>query len=173
MKELAFSYVKPGAVRRGQIADVVKFYHEAGFGFVASKRVQLTREQAKEHYHMWRDQEWFDLIVEFMVSGPVQALILVREDGCALITSMAGYADPAKAKPGTIQHALGVTIRDNAVHTSDDPACAWRELSIVFSFRERWQLGLYRPGLQWKRWRAHFSKAHRQDQQVRTSFPTS
>jgi hypothetical protein len=103
----------------------------------------------------------------------VQALILVREDGCALITSMAGYADPAKAQPGTIQHALGVTIRDNAVHTSDDPACAWRELSIVFSFRERWQLGLYRPGLQWKRWRAHFSKAHRQDQQVRTSFPTS
>ncbi len=173
MNELAFSYVKPGAVRRGQIADVLGFYERAGFRLVASKPVQLTREQVREHYHMWQQQEWFDLIVEFMVSGPVQALILSGENVCAAICDLAGYADPEQAKPGTIQRALGVTIRDNAVHTSDDPACAWRELSLVFSFRERVKLGLYKPGWQLKRWRAWFSKAHRADQQVRTSFPTA
>ncbi len=173
MEELAFSYVKPGAVRRGQIADVLKFYDRAGFCLVAEKPVLLTREQVREHYQMWRDQDWFDLIVDFMVTGPVQALILARQDGCADLCKLAGYADPAQAAPGTIQHALGVTIRDNAVHTSDDPACAWRELSIVFSFRERLVLGLYKPKYQLKRWLARLSRAHRADQQVRTSFPTS
>jgi nucleoside-diphosphate kinase len=128
--------VKPDAVARGKIGEIVRRFEEAGLRICALRMVRLEKRQAEEFYHIHRARPFFDSLTTFMASGPVAALILEGEAAISTVRAIMGATDPARASPGTIRRDLGTSIEQNAVHGSDSPESAAFEVSYFFGGRE-------------------------------------
>lgn len=138
MDEYCFVIVKPGGVRRGHVGDIISHLEEEGFELLALKHMTLSRSRAASHYWRWQREPWFTDLVAHMTSGPSVA-IAVRGDGQKL-ERLTGTTVPAEAERGTLRALYGVTITDNAVHTSS-PGEGERELRRFFPIHQRHALG--------------------------------
>ena len=127
-----FSIIKPDATRRNLTGAVTKMLEEAGLRVVASKRIQMTREQAEGFYGVHRDRPFFKDLVTFMISGPVVVQVLEGDNAVAKNREVMGATDPAKADAGTIRKDFAESIEANSVHGSDSDENAAIEIDYFF-----------------------------------------
>ena len=128
-----FSIIKPDATRRNLTGAVTKMLEEAGLRVVASKRIQMTREQAEGFYAVHKERPFFGELVDFMISGPVVVQVLEGEDAVKRNRDVMGATNPADAEEGTIRKAFAESIEANSVHGSDSDENAATEIAFFFS----------------------------------------
>ena len=127
-----FSIIKPDATRRNLTGAVTKMLEEAGLRVVASKRIQMTREQAEGFYAVHKERPFFGELVDFMISGPVVVQVLEGEDAVKRNRDVMGATNPADADEGTIRKAFAESIEANSVHGSDSDENAKIEIEFFF-----------------------------------------
>ncbi len=130
--ERTFSIIKPDATRRNLTGAVTKMLEDAGLRIVASKRIQMTREQAEGFYGVHRERPFFNDLVTFMTSGPVVVQVLEGDNAVARNREVMGATNPANAEPGTIRKELAESIEANSVHGSDSAENARIEIDFFF-----------------------------------------
>ena len=128
-----FSIIKPDATRRNLTGAVTKMLEEAGLRVVASKRIQMTREQAEGFYAVHKERPFFGELVDFMISGPVVVQVLEGEDAVKRNRDVMGATNPADAEEGTIRKAFAESIEANSVHGSDSDENAATEIAFFFN----------------------------------------
>ena len=128
--------VKPDAVRRHQVGEVIRRFESAGLTIRALKMVCLECREAEGFYQVHRARPFFASLTQFMSSGPVVAMVLEGPDAIARVRKLMGATDPAKADPGTIRKDLASSIEQNAVHGSDSAESAAYEIPYFFGAME-------------------------------------
>ncbi|HEY5715816.1 MAG TPA: nucleoside-diphosphate kinase [Psychromonas sp.] len=131
--ERTLSIIKPDAVRKHVIGAILSRLEQVGLQPVAIKMVHLTSEQAAGFYAEHEGKEFYQALIEFMTSGPIVALVLQAENAITLYRETIGKTDPKQAAPGTIRADFAESTRYNAVHGSDCPASAAREIAYFFT----------------------------------------
>ena len=131
-----FSIIKPDATRRNLTGAVTKMLEEAGLRVVASKRIQMTREQAEGFYAVHKERPFFGELVDFMISGPVVVQVLEGEDAVKRNRDVMGATNPADADEGTIRKTYAESIEANSVHGSDSDENAKIEIDFFFDEAE-------------------------------------
>jgi nucleoside-diphosphate kinase len=134
--ERTFSIVKPDAVARNLIGEIYTRFEKAGLRIVGARMLRLSREQAEGFYAEHRGRPFFESLVSYMSSGPVVVQVLEGEDAIALNRKLMGATNPKDAAPGTIRADFAESIDANAVHGSDSPASAAREIAYFFAESE-------------------------------------
>src|SRR4029450_3058795 len=124
--------VKPDAVRRGLIGEVLSRVEREGLRIEAMRMMQIDRELAERHYAEHTEKPFFGELVEFITSGPVVVAIVRGEDAIALLRRLMGATDPANAHAATITRPLGTETTHNLAHGSDSETSAARELALFF-----------------------------------------
>ena len=131
-----FSIIKPDATRRNLTGAVTKMLEDAGLRIVASKRIQMTREQAEGFYAVHRERAFFNDLVAFMTSGPVVVQVLEGENAVARNREIMGATNPEQAAEGTIRKVHAESIEANSVHGSDSDENARIEIDYFFKPEE-------------------------------------
>ncbi len=130
--EQTFSIIKPDAVAKNVIGEIVSRFEKNGLQIVASKMLHLTREQAEGFYAVHRERPFYNDLVSFMISGPVVVQVLEGENAISKNRELMGATNPADADPGTIRADFATTLDENAVHGSDAPETAAEEIKFFF-----------------------------------------
>lgn len=131
--EQTLSIIKPDAVKKNNIGEIVARFEKAGLTIAAQRMMQLSRAQAEGFYAEHKGRPFFDGLVDFMTSGPVVVQVLSGEGAILANRELMGATDPAKAAPGTIRADFAEAIDANAVHGSDSAASAAREIAYFFA----------------------------------------
>ena len=131
--ERTLSIIKPDAVARNVIGEVVARLEKGGLQVVGSRMIRLSREQAQGFYAEHEGKGFFDSLVTYMTSGPVVVQVLEGDDAIATNRRIMGKTNPAEADPGTIRADFAESIEANAVHGSDSPESAAREIDFFFA----------------------------------------
>ena len=134
--ERTFSIIKPDAVAKNVIGEIVSRFEKNGLRVVASKMMQLSKEQAEGFYAEHKERPFFNDLVKFMISGPIVAQVLEGEDAVMKNRDLMGATNPKEAAPGTIRADFAVSIDENAVHGSDAAESAVKEIAYFFSADE-------------------------------------
>ena len=124
--------VKPDAVQRGLVGEVVGRLERRGLHMVAMKLMRIPPQTAERHYAEHRGKPFFDGLVAFITSSPVVAMVWEGPGAVAMVRAMMGATNPASSAPGTIRGDLAVSLAMNVVHGSDSPESAAREVAIFF-----------------------------------------
>lgn len=130
--ERTFSIIKPNAVNKNVIGEIITRFESKGLRIAAAKLTRLSREKAEGFYIEHKDRPFFQSLIHFMTSGPVLLMCLEGENAVALNREIMGATDPAKAALGTIRKDFAESIEANAVHGSDSINSAERELAYFF-----------------------------------------
>jgi len=130
---LTLGIVKPDAVASGKAGKIVAHLEGAGFAVRAARLVRLTPSQAGAFYEVHRGRPFYEELVRFMTSGPCLPMALEREDAVAHLRTFIGATDPAEAAAGTIRRLYAESKGKNAIHASDSPENALREVGFFFS----------------------------------------
>lgn len=128
-----FTMIKPDAVENGYAGAILNEIIEAGFSVKALKFTQLSRVQAQTFYGVHKERPFFGDLVEFMISGPIYAAILEKDQAVADFRTLIGATNPKEAKEGTIRNKYAQSIDANAIHGSDSDENAAVEGSFFFS----------------------------------------
>jgi nucleoside-diphosphate kinase len=131
-EEATLVIVKPDAVRRGLIGEVLSRLERKGLRIEEMRRTRIDRDLAEHHYDEHRDKAFFAELVEFITGGEVVVARVVGQQAIAVVRELMGPTDPAEAPPGTIRGDYGLVITENLVHGSDSPESAKRELDLFF-----------------------------------------
>ena len=132
MSSRTLSLIKPDAVRKNKIGAIVARFEEAGLKIVAMRMLVLSREQAAEFYEVHKERPFYDDLINFMTSGAIIAQVLEGEDAVAHNRTLMGATNPADAAAGTIRADFADNVEQNAVHGSDSPDNAAREIAFFF-----------------------------------------
>jgi nucleoside-diphosphate kinase len=130
--ERTLSIIKPDAVAKNVIGEIVARFEKAGLTVIAAQLRQLSRGEAERFYAVHKERPFFKDLVDFMVSGPVFVQVLEGESAIAKNRDLMGATDPKKAAPGTIRADFAESIDANAVHGSDAPETAAVEIAFFF-----------------------------------------
>jgi len=130
--EQTLSIIKPDAVKKNVIGKILARFEAAGLRIVAARMVHLSRKEAEGFYAVHRERPFFKDLVEFMISGPVMIQVLEGENAIARNRELMGATDPKKAAKGTIRADFADSIDANAVHGSDGPETARKEIAYFF-----------------------------------------
>ena len=128
-----FSIIKPDATRRNLTGAVTKMLEDAGLRVVASKRIQMTREQAEGFYEVHKERPFYGELCDFMTSGPVVVQVLEGEDAVKRNRDVMGATNPSDAADGTIRKSFAESIEANSVHGSDSDENAAKEIAFYFT----------------------------------------
>ncbi len=134
--EKTFSIIKPNAMKKNAIGDIISMFEANGLKIAAAKLTVLSKAKAEEFYAEHKERPFFGELVSFMTSGPVMLMCLAGENAVAKNREIMGATDPKKANSGTIRAKFGDNVGENAVHGSDSPQSAERELSLFFEKSE-------------------------------------
>lgn len=132
MSERTLAIIKPDAVKKQAIGDIIHRYEQAGLRPVAIKMMTMSKGTAQGFYAVHKARPFFDSLCTFMSSGPVVVLVLQGDNAIKNNRELMGATDPAKADKGTIRAAHGANIEYNAVHGSDSPETAHTEVAYFF-----------------------------------------
>ena len=127
------SIVKPDAVKKNAIGQILAMVEEAGLKIVGTKMLQLSEQQAGQFYEVHKERPFYADLVKFMTSGPVVVSVLEGEDAITKYRSVMGATNPEQAEEGTIRKKFAANIQENAVHGSDAPETAAVEISFFFA----------------------------------------
>jgi len=130
---LTLAIIKPDAVAAGNAGKVLAHLEAAGFRVRAARMVRLTAAQAEGFYAVHRERPFFRPLVAFMTSGPCLPLALERDDAVRKLREVIGATDPREAAPGTVRALYAASKERNAIHASDSPENALREVGFFFA----------------------------------------
>lgn len=128
--------VKPDAVQRGLVGEVVSRLERRGLRFAAMKLMAVSDALAAQHYGEHKGKPFYEGLVSFITSGPIVAAVIEGENAVELVRATIGATDPRDSDAGTIRGDLAVSIGQNLVHGSDSEESAVREISLFFSADE-------------------------------------
>lgn len=128
--------VKPDAVQRSLIGQIIHRFERRGLRVVAMKFMQISEELARRHYAVHKGKPFYEPLVAYITSAPVVVMILEGKNAIQIARRTMGATHPAEAEPGTIRGDFGVEIGRNLVHGSDGPETAEFEMSIFFDETE-------------------------------------
>ena len=131
--ERTLSIIKPEAVARGLMGEILQKFEKAGLKIIAAKLFWLNKEKAEGFYAVHKERPFFASLTQYMSSGPVLVSVLEGEGAIAKNREIMGATDPAKAAEGTIRRQWGMDLEKNAVHGSDAPGTAAQEISFFFA----------------------------------------
>jgi nucleoside-diphosphate kinase len=131
--ERTLAIVKPDAVQRGLAGEILRRIEAQGLKISSLKKLHLARAQAERFYEVHKERAFYQSLCDYMTSGPVVIAVLSGEQAITRWRALMGATDPAKAAAGTIRKDLGVDVEKNAVHGSDAPETAAREIAFFFS----------------------------------------
>ena len=131
--ERTLSIIKPDAVAKNHIGDILRRFEHAGLKIIAAKLAQLTQEQAEGFYAVHKERPFFGDLVSFMISGPVMIQVLEGENAISRNRELMGATDPKKAEAGSIRADFADSIDANAVHGSDSLENAETEIAYFFA----------------------------------------
>ena len=133
MMEKSFVMMKPDAVGRRIIGQILTRFEQKGLQIKALKLMKISEDLAKEHYGEHADKPFFNDLVEYITSGPVLTMVIEGEDVISLIRKMVGATNPYEAELGTIRGDFSIVTGRNIIHASDSPESAKREISLFFN----------------------------------------
>lgn len=132
MGERTLAIIKPDAVKKRVIGDIIRRYEGAGLQPIEMKMLTLSKKEAEEFYAVHRERPFFDSLTSFMARGPIVVLVLEGEEAVRRYRDLMGATDPAKAESGTIRAVHGTSIEENAVHGSDSSETSKFEVGYFF-----------------------------------------
>ena len=135
-EERTFIAVKPDAVQRGLIGEIVKRFETKGYKVIGLKMIRVSDEQAKAHYAEHEGKPFYPRLIRYIQSGPIVAMVIQGYGVVAGARHMMGCTDPNKADMGTIRADFAQVMEYNVVHGSDSPESAEREIAIYFNENE-------------------------------------
>jgi len=130
--ERTLSIIKPDAVAKNVIGEILARFEKAGLRIIAARMIHLSRQQAEGFYDVHRARPFFKDLVDFMISGPVMVQVLEGDNAIQKNRDLMGATDPKKADKGTIRADFAQSIDANAVHGSDGPETAKNEIAYFF-----------------------------------------
>jgi len=133
---LTLAIIKPDAVAAGKAGKVLGHLEANGFAVRAARMVRLTQAQAEAFYAVHRERPFFRPLVAFMTSGPCIPMALERDDAVSRLREVIGATDPKEAAPGTVRALFAESKERNAIHASDSPDNARREVGFFFTESE-------------------------------------
>jgi nucleoside-diphosphate kinase len=133
--ERTLAIVKPDAVSKNLIGRIVAHLEDDGFVVKEMRMVRLSEERAREFYAVHAERPFYDSLVAFMTSGPCVPMALERDGAVARLRETIGATDPAKAEEGTVRKLYAESVERNAIHASDSPENAAREVEFFFRGR--------------------------------------
>ena len=134
--EHTFSIIKPNAVKKNAVGDIISIFEKNNLKVSAAKLTVLSRDKCEEFYAEHKERPFFGELVDFMTSGPVMLMVLGGDDAIAKNRKVMGATNPAEADGGTVRKIYGDSVGENAVHGSDSPTSAEREISLFFEKSE-------------------------------------
>ncbi len=140
-RERTLSMIKPDAVGKNIIGEIYARFEKNGLRIAAARMLRLSVDDARRFYAEHEGQPYFEPLIDFMTSGPILAQVLEGDDAIAKNREIMGKTNSPEADPGTIRRDFGENNRRNAVHGSDSPASAEREIAFFFRPEEifdRW-----------------------------------
>jgi len=132
MQERTLLIVKPDAVKKNVIGEILRRGESAGLQIVSAKMIALSKAQAQGFYAVHQQRPFFDSLTTFMSAGPILVAVLEGEEAIRTNRRLMGATDPAKADAGTIRRDFGTDVEQNAVHGSDGPDTARWEIGYFF-----------------------------------------
>jgi nucleoside-diphosphate kinase len=136
MKERTLSIIKPDAVQKNVVGEILGRFERAGLKIIAAKLLQLSKAEAQGFYAVHKERPFFDSLTTFMSSGPILVSVLEGQDAIQTNRRLMGATNPAEAEPGTIRKDFATDIEKNAVHGSDGPDTARQEIAYFFGEME-------------------------------------
>ncbi len=133
MVERTLSIIKPDAMRKHAIGEILRRFEAAGLRIAAAKLIHLSRDEAARFYIVHKDRPFYESLTAFMSSGPILVSVLQGEDAIAKNRDLMGATDSKKAAAGTIRRDFGTDIEQNAIHGSDAPDTARWEIGFFFN----------------------------------------
>ncbi len=130
--ERTFIILKPDAVQRGLVGEIISRFERRGLKIVGMKFLQVSDELARQHYAVHAARPFFGGLISYITSSPVVALVVEGTNAIAVVRATVGATKPAEAAPGTIRADFGLEIGRNLVHASDGPDTAATELALWF-----------------------------------------
>ncbi len=137
MSQTTLAILKPDTVAAGNAGKVLAHLEAQGFTLRALRVLHLTQAQAEAFYEVHKERPFYGSLVTFMTEGPVIPVALERDNAVAYLREVMGATDVAKAADGTVRKLFGTSIERNAIHGSDSPENAARELGFFFAETER------------------------------------
>lgn len=135
-QETTLVLIKPDATAAHHIGDIIRRYEKESLTVVAMRMMKMTNSLAAKHYVEHVGRPYYEELVDFMTSAPLVALVLQGEDAIARVRAINGKTNPAEADEGTIRKLYASSGGKNAVHASDSPASAAREIALFFAAAE-------------------------------------
>jgi nucleoside-diphosphate kinase len=132
MVEKTLAIIKPDAVKKKLLGKIIQRIEDKDFEISGLKMLHLTREEAEGFYIVHKDKPFYTSLTDFMSSGEIVIMVLERENAISHWRKVMGATDPALAEPGTIRHAFGSSIEQNATHGSDSPSTAAWEIDYFY-----------------------------------------
>ncbi len=136
MRQKTLVLLKPDAVNRRLMGEIISRFEKKGLKIVAMKMLWLSRERAERHYEVHKGKPFYESLIDYITSGPIVAMVLEGENAIAVVRRMMGKTNGAEAEPGTIRGDYAMSIQNNLVHGSDSEESAAREIPIFFSEEE-------------------------------------
>lgn len=136
MHERTLSIIKPDAVERNLIGEILAMIEKSGLRIAAMKRIRLSQKDAERFYAVHRDKPFFGELTAYMASGPVVVSVLEGDNAITRYRDLMGATNPEKAAPGTIRKLYAKNIEANSVHGSDAPETAGQEIAYFFNALE-------------------------------------
>ena len=133
MIEQTLSIIKPDAVERNLDNKIKFFFEKNNFKIIQSRKVQITKEEAKEFYKVHQTKPFYNDLCEYLSSGPIVVMVLEGEDAISRNRKVMGATDPIKSEEGTLRKMYGISIDKNSVHGSDSLVNAKIEIKFFFS----------------------------------------
>ena len=134
--ERTFVFLKPEAVLRGLMGEILARIERRGLKIKALKLHRMTREEAERLYEVHKGKEFFERLVEHVTSGPVLLMVVEGPRAVGVLRRMIGATDPLEAQPGTIRGDYALDITRNIIHAADSRESAEREMRIFFTEEE-------------------------------------
>ncbi len=136
MIEKTLVIIKPDAVGKNLIGEIIARFEKNGLRVAALKKIKMSKEEAKGFYIVHKDRPFYDSLTDFMSEGPIVVMVLEGDDAISKVRKIMGATNPAQAEEGTIRKDFAENIERNAVHGSDSPQSAQYEIPYFFSTLE-------------------------------------
>ena len=130
--ERTFVMIKPDGLMRGVAGRIISMFETRGFRVVRARTLMMSEMLVREHYHHLVEQPFFGEIMEYMMSGPVLAMVMEAPNAVEAARQILGATDPIKAAPGTVRGSFATSVTYNLAHAADSPEAALAEVERFF-----------------------------------------
>jgi len=136
MRQRTLVLLKPDAVNRRLMGEIIARFEKKGLKIVAMKMLWLSKEMAEKHYEVHKGKPFYDSLIDYITSAPIVAMVLEGDNAIEVVRRMMGKTNGVEAEPGTIRGDYAMSVQNNLVHGSDSEESAKREISLFFNPEE-------------------------------------